>query len=235
MTDLIQRFPRRNNGTVEHVTWTVDIPAACSVGTDMKTQRLTREVADMAQHMPRWILTLATPTNNDFTACPRCKGMLVFDRGIRCVQCGKPAPKRQVNNARLAWFGLLPPIGVDGLERLKAGLQRKGAPEKHVFGQRADIGSFLLVPLLAIYPANFPVNSVRVSYMPGFWRLPNMPRNAAAHEYHMLGDSLMCLFAGGEWKQNTTCREVLQQRAYPHVIKMLNYANGKRNAFAIVS
>ena len=27
----------------------------------------------------------------------------------------------------------------------------------------------------------------------------------------------------------------VQQRAYPHVIKMLNYANGKRNAFAIVS
>ena len=27
----------------------------------------------------------------------------------------------------------------------------------------------------------------------------------------------------------------LQQRAYPHVIKMLNYGNGKRNAFAIVS
>ena len=29
--------------------------------------------------------------------------------------------------------------------------------------------------------------------------------------------------------------EVLQQRAYPHVIKFLNYANGKRNAVAIVS
>ena len=51
----------------------------------------------------------------------------------------------------------------------------------------------------------------------------------------MLGDGTMCLFAAGQWRRSMTCREVLQQRAYPHVIKLLNYADGKRDAFAIVS
>jgi len=232
--DLIQRFPRRNNGKVEHVTWSVDVDAA-SVLSGIGAARVQKEVADMAQHMQRWVLTVATGQRSDLITCAKCDGMLVFDRGIRCVQCGKPTSKTRVKKARLAWFGLLPPIGVDGLNRVKQKLAKKGAPPQHVFGQRDDIGSFLLVPLVAIYPTTFPTGSVKVTYLPGFWQLPHMPKNNAAHDYHMLGDSVMCLFAGGEWKQRMTCREVLQQRAYPHVIKMLNYANGKRNAFAIVS
>jgi hypothetical protein len=45
----------------------------------------------------------------------------------------------------------------------------------------------------------------------------------------------MCLFAAGQWSPEMTCREVLQQRAYAHLVKMLRYANGKADAFAVVS
>jgi hypothetical protein len=51
----------------------------------------------------------------------------------------------------------------------------------------------------------------------------------------MFSDGFMCLFAAGEWRTTMSCRELLQQRAYAHAIKLLNYANGKREAFAIVS
>jgi hypothetical protein len=62
-----------------------------------------------------------------------------------------------------------------------------------------------------------------------------MPRDAASHEVHLYGSGCMCLFAPGEWRPEMSCREVLQQRAYAHVIKLLNYGNGKRDAFTLVS
>jgi hypothetical protein len=108
-------------------------------------------------------------------------------------------------------------------------------PEQHVVGQRPDIGHYLLVPTLAIYPAEYPSYPVRIAYLPGFSKIPGIPREGPSHTYHMLGNGFMCLFAAGEWKRDMTCCSVLQQRAYAHVIKFLNYGNGKHDAFAIVT
>ena len=70
-------------------------------------------------------------------------------------------------------------------------------------------------------------------YLPEFRDIPGVPRAEYSHAFHMIGQGRMCLFAGGEWHDRMTAREVLQQRAYAHVIKFLNYANGKTDAFAI--
>ena len=72
-------------------------------------------------------------------------------------------------------------------------------------------------------------------YLPEFFQIRGIPSPTPSHEYHMFDKGQMCLFAAGQWRAETTCREVLQQRAYAHVIKLLNYANGKRDAFGIVS
>lgn len=234
--ELTQRFPAREGDRIVHRRWRVDLAAAHRLGrwSGNTTRRLTREVTEMAEHFPRWILTVSRDRDRRRVTCRGCGGMLVFDDGLRCVGCGAAVAPRQLPRVSLAWFGLLPPIGLDGLRRLGAELTAR-PPAQHLVGKREGIGRYLLVPLVAVHPPGFPASPVRVAYLPSFFKARGMPPERASHAYHMLSDGFMCLFAEGEWRRGMSCREVLQQRAYAHVIKLLNYADGKRDAFASVS
>ena len=228
---LTQQFPLRDGARIVHRTWTVDLAAAAKLlGRGADAARLRREAEGMAEHFPRWVLTLVH--GRDRALCRRCGGLLVFDRGLRCVQCTDPAATPR--SALLAWFGVLPPVGLDGLGTLADRITSR-PPPFHVVGERAPIGRYLLVPLLATYPTAFPEQQLRVAYLPGFFSIPGVPEDAPSHQVHLLGNGVMCLFAPGEWSAALTCREVLQQRAYAHAIKLLNFAAGRKRAFAIVS
>ncbi len=232
MKVLEQVFPRREGDRLVHHRWEVDLETAGRVlhAGDGGT-RLRREAAEMAEHFPRWLLTVSL--GRDRVLCG-CGGMLVFDRGLRCVICDRRASLSTLGAAQLAWFGLLPPVGLGGLPSLRDRLVAR-TPRLHVVGEQPSTGTYLLVPLVAVYLGCYPESPPRVAYLPGFFEIRGMPREAPSHEVHLLGGGFMCLFAGGEWRRAMTCREVLQQRAYAHVIKLLNWAAGKRNAFAIVS
>jgi hypothetical protein len=135
---------------------------------------------------------------------------------------------------RAGWFGVMPPIGLDGLAKLRDAIVAK-PPPRHVVAQREGLGTYILVPLVVWYPPGYPNIPLEVFYLPEFRKIPGVPRDEYSHAFHMIGTGRMCLFAGGEWNDRMTCREVLQQRAYAHVIKFLNFANGKKDAFAIVT
>jgi len=225
---ITQQFPTKQDGQVVHKRWTVDVTAAArSAG--VTVERMTREASDMAQHFPRWLLVLVR--EGQPVLC-KCDGLFVFDRGARCVLCAK-TPK-DVKQARAGWFGVLPPIGIDGLARIKDAVVRK-PPKRHVVGTRDALGTFMLVPLVVQYPGAYPKYPLDVYYLPEFRDIPGVPRDEYSHTFHMIGQGRMCLFAPNEWRDDMACREVLQQRAYPHVIKFLNFANGKTDAFAIVT
>ncbi len=218
-----QRFP---NGK----RWNVDVAAVLRLRPTLQKDRLEHELSEMQQHFGRWVLSVA---NGPLLArCEKCDGVQVFDRGLRCVACDRVATK--MAGLQPAWFGLLPPIGLDGLTQIKDAVLAK-PPPGHVVGTHERIGSYLLVPLVAVIPEAFPASPVQVHYMPTIRKIAGMPKEEVSHAFHMLPHQQMCLFAGGEWRPDMTCRETLQQRAYAHVIKLLNYCNGKRNAFAIVS
>lgn len=231
--DLVQLFPRQEDGRVVHREWRVDLLSAqrCSGSSGLTLARLEHEVREMGKHFPRWILTVQA--GRRVGLCASCRGILVFDRGLRCVSCDTSPPKLP-SGARLAWFGLMPPIGIEGLGSLRDGLLAR-PPAGHVVGRREGIGPYLLVPLLVTHPADFPREAFEVHYMHGILDLPGMPGEVAGHAHHMYPDGRMCLFAPGQWQEGSTCREVLQQRAYAHVIKLLNYAGGKRDSFASVT
>jgi len=235
MTDeLLQIFPRERDGVLTHRRWSVDLARAGRIPPwHDQAGRLRAEVAEMARHFPRWILTVSV--GRDLVRCPRCGGMLVFDRGLRCVLCeGSPGTRTLPGAVQLAWFGLMPPVGIDGLTAIRDRLIAR-PPRQHVVGHRDEIGHYLLVPLVALYPQGFPEVPVRVAHLPGFFTIPGVPREGPSHVVHMLGGGFMCLFAPGDWRQAMTCREVLQQRAYAHLVKQLNYAAGKKTAFDVVS
>jgi hypothetical protein len=194
-------------------------------------ERVKQEVADMAKRFPRWVLTLSD--GQKLKRCSECEGLLVFNGGVRCVACDrvcKVAPHKH----QLAWFGLMPPIGLDGLPDLKAKIVAT-PPPKHIVGHRPELGHYMLVPLVAAYPVSFPNTSMQVYYLPEFKRVPGMPQAEASHEFHMLPGGQMCLYATGQWSPDISAAAALAERAYAHVIKLLNYCNGKRSAFAIVS
>ncbi len=197
-------------------------------------RRLEEEAEDMAKHQPRWLLTVSSGRTR--LACPKCKGMLIFEQGLRCSACGTQLPTHRLSNhARACWFGLLPPIGLSGLSKLDQALGTNGAPAGHVAAQHAELGRFLMVPLLSGYPPNYPKSPPQIRYLPGFFELPFMPPDKASHRVHLYGQGVLCLFASGQWNRKDFIRQVIEQRAYAHVIKMLNFANGKRRAFAKVS
>jgi hypothetical protein len=222
--------PIKRGDAVTHRRWVVDLEAAArlaGVGLD----RLSREAREMAEHFPRWVL--AVVREGQPGACRACDGLLVFDAGIRCASCGKTV-REPPRGSRAGWFGVMPPVGIDGLARIKDGLVAR-PPRRHVVGHRAGLGHYMLVPLVVTYPVGYPAHPPDVFYLPEFRDIPGVPRAEFSHDFHMIGQGRMCLFAVGEWHDRMTAREVLQQRAYAHVIKFLNYANGKTDAFAIVS
>jgi hypothetical protein len=234
-SSLVQTLPRRVGEKLEHLQWLLDLDTARLVASWARAapERLEREAVEMARHFPRWLLTASVGAQ--LFACPSCEGMLVFDRGLRCSACSRELVRsRFPREAQLAWFGLMPPIGIDSLKRLGAQL-RERAPARHVVGRSDATGHYLLVPLLATYPAEFPSTFPRVSYLQEIFSLRGMPARGVSHTCHMLHDDVMCLFSSGQWRREMTCREALQQRAYPHVVKLLNYANGKADSFAIVT
>jgi len=227
-----QQFPRRVGGRIAHRTWAVDLPAARRLfgGRGLDAERLQREVEGMAEHFPRWVLTASN--GRERALCRRCGGLLVFDRGLRCVECERSATAPK--GALLAWFGVLPPVGIDGLGALAKAIASR-PPPLHVVSERPEIGRYLLIPLLVSYPPAFPEQSLRVAYLPGFFSIPGLPGDGPSHAVHLLGSGVMCLYAPGEWRLELSCREVLQQRAYAHAIKLLNYAAGRKQTFAKVS
>ena len=230
-----QVFPRQEAGRIVHKTWDLALDAAHDFAgaKGLTLTRLEREASEMAEHFPRWLLSLSC--GRELRTCKQCQGILVFANGLRCVVCDREVRRKEVpEQASLAWFGLLPPIGVDGLDKLKAKLLAK-PPKQHIVRVGEDIGTYILVPLVAAYHQEYPNYYPSVFYLPGMFSIPGMPPDTASHDYHLFGNGQMCLFAAGQWQKEMTLREVLQQRAYAHVIKLLNYANGKRNAFRIVS
>lgn len=232
---VAQMFPRRTKGGVlERVEWELDLETAASFLGAPKAgvERLRLEAEEMQRHFPRWVLTLGEP--GAFQRCD-CGGPLVFHRGISCAVCAKEHPRRNLpRGLRLAWFGTLPPIGIGSLAKVGPSLQRK-PPPGHVVGDQPGIGPYLLVPLVVTYPAGFPSLPVEVSYLPGLFEVAGMPVRAPSHTCHLLSNGVMCLFASGQWRPELTVREVVQQRAYAHAVKLLTYADGRHDSFAIVT
>jgi hypothetical protein len=225
-----QTLPMKVDGAVVHKRWTLDLRAAVRAS-GVDRDRLARDAAEMAEHFSRWVLILVR--EGQPVPCSSCASMIVFDDGLRCASCAK-ALKGVPTGAHAGWFGLLPPIGLDGLPTVRDAVLAK-PPRRHVVGRRDELGAFILVPLVAMYGPTYPRTPLEVFYLPEFRDIPGIPRDEYSHAFHMIGKGRMCLFAAGDWREELSPRVVLQQRAYPHAIKFLNYANGKQDAFAIVT
>lgn len=181
---------------------------------------LAQEAMEMQQYFPTWLLTAVR--DGKILNCASCGELMVWKpKGLVCVICDcEFKGKLRQAKLNLAWVGHVPaPVPQDGplLERLWANPD-PSAPLIKVSGQ-----GYLLVPLLAYYPENWPQHAPMVSYDRAF--LDRLGIKAAGHSTHLVGaeGTTMCLYSG--WRA-VTLRVVLQQRAVNHIVSLFKLVQG---------
>ncbi len=204
------------------VAWPVDLAAAgrAQVWAREAPARLAAECAEMAEHFPHWILTLATPALDSLASCPRCRELLVpWDGAWRCLACRSPA---SVKPGGLAWAGHLPVLW-PAHPRLAA---LPAPPPGHALvriGRGAAAQQYLLVPLTVTYTQHWPRNEPLVRYTPGL--LPFLGLTPSG-TIHVVEGQRLCLYAYGQWN-GVSVRAVLQQRVANHLLSLVKVAMGR--------
>lgn len=209
-------------GETGRVRWELNLDAAA------RAQRWSRdnptllyeEAAEMAQFFPYWFLTVAREEKP--LLCESCGDSLVWKpQGLACAACDRVI-KGNVRQEKLnlAWMGHLPaPIPSKG--KLLKRLEKQPNPSAPLV--KVGEQNYLLVPLLACYPENWPQMAPILRYDRGF--LDWLGIKTSGHTTHLVGadGATMCLYAG--WRA-ITLRIVLQQRVVNHVVSLLKIAQG---------
>jgi len=93
---------QRVTGAGELRRWSLDVDAVRAriswAAPDAGAARLAAEAAEMAEHFPTWVAALGRQGPGDYwetgelPAHDACGAPWVFDRGVRCGDCGAPVP-----------------------------------------------------------------------------------------------------------------------------------------------
>ena len=210
---------------VEKRQWQVDVSALARIGGNEWMQDfpqlLGRDLTEMAETFPHWFL--AVGKDGRPAQCPQDGDYIVASQGqLRCAACEQPY-RSAAHLGSLIWTGMIP-VQVTGAahveERIRRGIASGNLPIGHV-----DSGAlFILAPIEALYPSNWPHSAPVARYLQGFFEaLGGSP--GFGHASHMLRDNQMCLFSS--WRQ-MSMRDVIQNRVVPHALAQVKIANGER-------
>jgi hypothetical protein len=208
---------------VDH-SWDVDGAAAARVAdwAARAPHLLQADLEGMGSAFPHWLLTGAR--GGQPAACARCRAPLVpTTGGLRCLRCGSAG---QADG--LLWMGHLPSLA----RPEPTFAARRRALRQAGFGE-AQVGEtvYLLVPLTARYPDEWPNVEPRVRYAHRWLEALGLPRSSAVH--HLVQEGRACLYGWGEW-QVAPMHSVLQQRVVNHVASLLKVAAGRCPAEAFI-
>lgn len=205
--------------------------------------RLAAEAAEMAEHFPTWVAALGRQGPGDYwetgelPAHEACGAPWVFDRGVRCGDCGAPAPVPPAAGAviagaagggppapapapLLAFVGRIPAV-VDERPMLAkvrahlAALRGAGARDRaaalRAYFVKAEGRTFFAPPVFAYLPAGWPRTDPYVMVHADYFAVLDIP---PSHVYPSTSYRL-CNYA--QWR-DVTLRTVLQQRVVPRVL-----------------
>jgi hypothetical protein len=171
------------------------------------------DLATMATHFPHWALVGGKGAQ---PARCECGGPLVPTEGaLRCAICGEEG-----RADTLLWVGQMPVLA-----RPEASFApRRAALQAAGFGEaRAGALLYLLVPLVVVYPSEWPSLEPGVYYAPKWLTTLALP--LADGRYHIVGGGRACLFGWGQWRPMSVAA-VLQQRVVNHTVSLLKIAAG---------
>lgn len=216
---------RRHVGGRER-EWAVDLAAAAAVAPWARRAPalLEREVAEMGEHFPHWLLSLGAAGAP--RPCAACGDSLIFAAGAaRCVACDAPAAPQPGD--QLVWVGHLPTLvrPEPAFQRRLPALAAAGFPTFE-----AGAARYLLVLLTLAYGDEWPHEEPAVRYPLRLLELLGVGLGAATHT---LGGGRACLYAFGQY-HGAGAREVLQQRAVNHLASLAKIAAGVAPAEAFI-
>jgi hypothetical protein len=135
---------------------------------------------------------------------------------LRCVRCGEAG---EVDG--LLWLGHLPSLARPErtFQRRREALRRAGFPEV-----KTDAATFLLVPLMVVYPGEWPNIQPVVRYARRWLDALDLPSSSGVH--HLIQGGRACIFSWGQWVAMPV-HAVLQQRMVNHVASLLKVAAGQ--------
>ena len=207
--------------------WRVDPLAAAAVApwAARAPEVLAQDLSGMAQYFPHWFLTGNAHGQPARCARRACQGapLVPTEGALRCVRC------REVGEANgLLWLGHLPSLARPerAFQRRRKALRRAGFPEV-----TTGEATFLLVPLMIIYPSEWPNVQPVVRYARRWLDVLNLPPSSGAH--HLIQGGRACIFSWGQWTAMPV-HVVLQQRMVNHVASLLKVAAGQRPRQAFI-
>ncbi len=214
--------------------WTVDPAAVAKVApwAARMPEVLAQDLAGMAQYFPHWFLAASTrgqPARCARRACqgaplvPSAKSPCGTEGALRCARCGTAGEADG-----LLWLGHIPSLARPELafQRRRKALQRAGFPEV-VAGEAV----YLLVPLMLVYPDEWPNVQPVVRYARRWLDALDLPRSSGAH--HLIQGGRACIFSWGQWTAMPV-HAVLQERMANHVASLLKVAAGQRPRQAFI-
>lgn len=202
--------------------WTVDeeVVATLAPWARRSPDTLGAELDEMARHFPHW-LVVASDGGRPLV-CVACRIPIVpSDGACRCVRCG-----RTVRATGIAWSGILPALA--RREPVFAG-RRRALAEAGFEEVRAGGYEYLLVPLVARLPDEWPNREPEIRYPPRWLEALELPLSSGAH--HVIQQGRACLYAYNQWRA-APLYEVIQQRVVNHVASLLKISAGHPPAVA---
>lgn len=206
------------------LTWTVDARAASKAMPWVHRQPTVfqRDLAGMAQYFPHWLLL--AERGESPARCGACEAFLVPTGGdIRCVACGQPGKADG-----LRWAGHIPALvrPEPAFARRREALKQAGFAEATLQGS-----TYLLVPLVVRYPAEWPNVEPAVRYPLRWLKAMGLPHSSGAH--HLIRRGTACIFASMQWKA-APVHAILQQRMVNHIFSLFKVAAGQTPAQAFI-
>jgi hypothetical protein len=185
---------------------------------------LAQDLAGMAQYFPHWFLSGSIGGHPARCAHRDCRGasLVPTEGALRCVRCGT------VGEADgLLWLGHLPSLArtEPAFQRRRKALRRSGFSEV-----TTGAAVYLLVPLMVVYPGEWPNVQPVVRYARRWLDALDLPRSSGVH--HLIQGGRACIFSWGQWTAMPV-HAVLQQRMVTHLASLLKVAAGQspREAF----
>jgi hypothetical protein len=207
-------------------TWEVDVEVLKSKFKShawLKNEKfLKRDIEEMSQYLPHWIITVGNGINLLHSKC--CSDNLAPIEGeLRCILCNRPSSETPNT---LTWTGLLP-VGLEGYEKAFKKLEKARAEGKLKYPIIIPNNKrHLLVPMMVVYPSNWPYSPPQVHYVDNqYIDALKLPSN---HQTH-LGGRTICLYHAAQWNDNTSIMQVIANRVAPHLLALLKLSNDQEN------
>ena len=209
--------------------WVVDVEVLRrklpGLGWLKKEHLLERDLTQMADYLPHWILTVGKGLEPMRSSC--CSDNVApIEGALRCILCNREVTETPTT---LMWIGLLP-VNLEGRDKAFQKLSEARKRGKLNYPIITPGGKpYLMVPVIVEYSHNWPLSPPQAHYADRQYLNAIIGNIQGGFSIHVIGDRTICLYHGVQWNDNNTIMHVIANRVAPHAFALLRLANGEKS------